>query len=210
MAGIDEILSILDYSKFNNAVFSVFTNISVAHDYWTSTVEQNSGTDMVSIELVGPTIVTEDPASGNLYAICVRGDAFPARSFTRDPSFDIVIDGNTGLQWQDDADPGIVTQTDAVAACAILTLGGHTDWRMPNARELLTITDMGNHYNPVYDNAAFTNYRASDDLHWSSTVTPFSTTSAWDIDMLDGSMQTDTRDLGANRSYRCVRGGFSE
>ncbi len=208
LPGIDEMTSIIDFSKFNSAVFSVFSNISLSQDYWTSTTDQNTGTDMWIMELGGPTLFTDAPANTN-YAVCVRGDTLPAPSYTRDLTYDIVTDNNTGLQWEDDVDPGTETQTDAIAACSVLTLGGYTDWRVPNVRELLTIVDLG-HYNPAYDTAVFTHARAAEDLHWTSTVTPFSTIDAWDIDMSNGTWQTDTRFSGLSRSFRCVRGGFSE
>jgi RHS repeat-associated protein len=63
------------------------------------------------------------------------------RVYERDPVKQIVTDKVTGLVWQDDAqvlEPGDSsdTYTKAVERCEALTVGGITDWRVPNQLEL--------------------------------------------------------------------------
>lgn len=53
---------------------------------------------------------------------------------------DVVIDTVTGLMWQR-TDGGEMTWAQAKAYCDTLTLGGHTDWRLPAGHELFSIHD---------------------------------------------------------------------
>ncbi len=82
----------------------------------------------------------------------------------------VVTDNTTGLQWQDDysdngGDIKSAKWTGAIAYCEDLTLGGHSDWRLPNKKELLSIVDYGK-YSPSID-AVFTHTASR--YYWSST-----------------------------------------
>jgi hypothetical protein len=66
-------------------------------------------------------------------------------AFSRDSS-GVVADSATGLAWQDDysdngGDIKSATWQDALIYCEELTLGGISDWRLPNIRELKSIVD---------------------------------------------------------------------
>ncbi len=61
--------------------------------------------------------------------------------FTRDATTNIISDLNTGLKWQDDVIPNKVNWKNALKYCENLSLGGYTDWRLPNKRELFSIID---------------------------------------------------------------------
>ena len=50
-----------------------------------------------------------------------------------------VIDKNTGLEWLKSRSDESYNQEDAVTYCDGLVYGGHTDWRLPSARELMTV-----------------------------------------------------------------------
>ena len=65
-----------------------------------------------------------------------------------------VTDTVTGLMWQK-ADGGEMTVENAAIFCDNLTLGGYTDWRLPNAHEGFSILNHG-HTNPALDNTIFT------------------------------------------------------
>lgn len=70
----------------------------------------------------------------------VRGPAYGANRFT-DQGNGTVMDAATGLVWQQIDDGVVRPWREALAACVALTLGGATDWRLPNAKELHTIVD---------------------------------------------------------------------
>jgi len=151
-------------------------------------------------------------------------------SYTRDDATEIVTDHITGLQWQDNADVETVkkqwltdanyntcdnnhsdpacydTSGDTAATyCSNLTLGGHTDWRLPTQKELMYIADRSKR-DPAIDTTAFTHVVS--DFYWSSTTIVGEEYFAWGVFF----------DVGMNGGYvwytkssshyvRCVRGG---
>jgi hypothetical protein len=127
-------------------------------------------------------------------------------SYTRDDATNIVTDHITQLQWQDDADVADVTKIkDFVAAsayCANLTLGTHTNWRVPTVDELMYITDKGKS-NPAIDESIF-EFVVSD-LYWSSTALVTSTAGAWVVNFFVGNGGALT--VTSERFVRCVRDG---
>ncbi len=65
-----------------------------------------------------------------------------------------VTDTVTGLMWQQ-TDGGEMTIENAQFYCDTLTLGGYTDWRLPNCHELFCILDHDK-VNPAIDTIYFT------------------------------------------------------
>jgi len=120
--------------------------------------------------------------------------------FSRDDATQIVTDNNTGLQWQDNVNTS-KNWTDAIDYCETLSLGGHTDWRLPNFNELYYIADRSKR-DPAMD-SAFQNVVSS--YYWSSTTVVGSEGDAWNVDFYDG---YDYWDSKSNSHYvRCVRDG---
>ncbi|MBU1128183.1 MAG: DUF1566 domain-containing protein [Candidatus Omnitrophica bacterium] len=70
-----------------------------------------------------------------------------------------ITDNATGLMWV--ANPstagvgGKYSWTNAILVCEGLTYAGHSDWRLPNVKELHSIVDYGR-YNPSIDTNFFT------------------------------------------------------
>jgi len=118
---------------------------------------------------------------------------------------EIVSDSATGLQWQDDAIVASTTRTwtDAIGYCEnTLVLGGYTDWRLPNKKELLSIVDRSR-YAPAIDNTIFVNTASS--YYWSSTTDASYTSNAWGVYFSYGDSLNRYKTL--NGYVRCVRGG---
>ena len=57
----------------------------------------------------------------------------------------IVVDNNTGLEWQQAATSQKYSWEKAKDYCSGLVYGGHTGWRLPTPQEFLTIIDSGKH-----------------------------------------------------------------
>jgi len=123
--------------------------------------------------------------------------------FTRDNSSQIVTDNSTSLQWQDDTNVSSVstTWTEALEHCESLSLGGYSDWRLPNFNELYYIADRSKR-NPAIDD---TFQRVASNFYWSSTTVVGYENSTWIVSFYYGYDYWNYKSLS---SYvRCVRDG---
>ncbi|MFZ5761131.1 MAG: DUF1566 domain-containing protein [Thermodesulfobacteriota bacterium] len=115
-----------------------------------------------------------------------------------------VIDNATGLMWQREDDNSTRTWQQALAYCESLELpeGGYDDWRLPNVKELESITD-DSRSNPAIDPTAFPNTNSS--YYWSSSTHAGNPDGAWNVFFSNGSVNGYFKD-GYNY-VRCVRDG---
>ena len=124
-----------------------------------------------------------------------------------------VTDNCTGLQWQKDtADVngnGQVQFSDqvlwceALVFCSGLSFAGHTDWRLPNVRELESIVDHGR-FSPAIDPVF--SAPASAPLYWSSTSSRNHPGEAFHASFIEGNVFSFPK--GEQRCHvRAVRGG---
>jgi len=152
--------------------------------------------------------------SSSYYVRCVRGGQ-PAQSFT-DNSNGTVTDNKTGLVWQkcsagqnDDATcSGSAvgyTGNDVLSYCNNLSLAGQTDWRLPNIKELASLTDTSR-YMPAINTDLFPNTIA--DNYLSSTTYANIPDYAWPVIFTYGIVYYNASFDGKNFSnyVRCVRG----
>jgi hypothetical protein len=149
---------------------------------------------------------------------CVAG-SLPTITFD-DRGDGTVLESGTGLVWTKcwlatvapspvldhtetcSTPPGEGSWHAALAACENLEFAGHSDWRLPSARELLTLSDYTSV--PTLDTSVFPGTPAHG--AWASTVSPYSSDSAlaWEL-ASDGLLRANAgTDLGY--SARCVRG----
>jgi len=71
------------------------------------------------------------------------------------PADGTVLDTDTGLTWQENAPSAALTESDAAAYCATLSLYGG-GWRLPTERELFTLVDYATNF-PLIDQTGFPN-----------------------------------------------------
>ena len=128
----------------------------------------------------------------------------------------IAKDSATGLEWQDEpytqaeetayknnTNSGKVGNWNyAKAYCENLTLGGKSDWRLPNIYELTTLIDNTKSTKPYiidgFDNVASNGY-------WSSNTHAFNSSNAWYVYFGYGNNRPNDK---ADSDYvRCVRAG---
>jgi len=114
-----------------------------------------------------------------------------------------VTDSRTGLIWEQ-GEPGAMTWGAALSYCEGRNLGGSTSWRLPNIKELESLTD-DTRWNPSIDTSKFPNAYAS--YYWSSTSFAGNPGSAWYVDFDLGYVNAANK----NSAFyvRCVRGGQS-
>jgi len=119
----------------------------------------------------------------------------------------VVTDSKTTLEWQDDySDNGnnikFATWTDVIDYCESLSLNGHSDWRLPNKKELLSIVDYGT-FNPSISSVF--EMTTLDDYYWSSTTCAGYTRSAWLVYFRYSNTIRAWKSI--KYSVRCVRAG---
>ncbi len=142
-----------------------------------------------------------------------------------------VTDNNTGLMWQQctsglsgsDCSAGIVNTNNwyeatgtadstsnpggSINVCGNLSLGGYTDWRLPNEHELMGIVDY-NTSDPTINTTVFPNTQTK--RYWTGTTNVDDSTRAWYLGFWGGEMSPGiqgTRGEKVNGYYvRCVRG----
>jgi len=124
---------------------------------------------------------------------------------TRD---DTVTDACTGLMWQRDTadvngdgqstDQDFLKWCGALAYCENLDFAGHTDWRLPNVRELQSIVDYGV-YNPSIDPV----FGALSSVYWSSSTLACNPDGAWFVSFSLGLVLDDAGSTSA-MSVPCV------
>lgn len=124
-----------------------------------------------------------------------------------DNSNGTVNDNFTGLMWlQDIGQFGRITWEAAVDTCYNLDYAGYQDWRLPNVKELFSLTDYSQKRPRLPAGHPFTGYEGGHDWCWSST-TEFDSTANADV------FSVGAGDVGAeNKTTKlfkcwCVRGG---
>jgi hypothetical protein len=138
-----------------------------------------------------------------------------------------ITDNVTGLMWEKLSDDGGIhdwansyTWADAFnvkigALNAGSGFAGHTDWRLPNRRELESLVDAGRmspSIDPVFNSGCAANCTVltcsctNSFAYWSSTTYQSNPVGAWFVDFSDGRVAFDGKSTPYN--VRAVRGGF--
>jgi len=112
-----------------------------------------------------------------------------------------VTDDVTGLMWQRVVSPEQRPWADAAVYCAGVTLGGHSDWRVPTEIELISLIDGSVPIGPVIDAVAFAGTPAG--YYWSSLPMADLSGNAWLVDFNSGSAYDAAID--GPEYVRCVR-----
>jgi hypothetical protein len=121
--------------------------------------------------------------------------------FIRDDTKGVVLDTKTNLMWQDNSEAKTTNKTwsEAITYCEGLSLGGFSDWHLPNYNELHYLADRSR-YNPALS-PKFVNVVSFS--YWSATTVASNTSFAWGVDFhygLDG-----WGDKTYSYYVRCVR-----
>jgi hypothetical protein len=218
---LHELATILDLSQdgatINGEVFNRFTK--PAPGFWT-TVSSHDGQSAFSLSF-GQAAIGSASRDTLQYVRCVRAgitstSALPrfARSEPVASSGEYVVaDARTGFVWQGcavgttgAACPGTaaaVTWQNALATCEGLTWAGSSDWRLPNAVELLSIANW-RFNNPVVDQTLFPG-ASSASVFWSSSAVGQTPAPAWCFDFANGTSSM----CSTTAAVRCVRLGAS-
>ncbi|MBD3251338.1 DUF1566 domain-containing protein, partial [Candidatus Uhrbacteria bacterium] len=103
---------------------------------------------------------TQSGGNQGYFLRLVRGGSYGVNQFSNNGN-GTVTDASSGLTWQQGDSGSGMDWGDALSYCEQLSLGGATDWRLPNAKELQYIVD--------YTRSPDTTGSASIDAMFSST-----------------------------------------
>ena len=198
-----ELLGLVDYSKRDPAIDSEFSNINSSSNsigYWSSSSTSGGFEFWVSFSTGNDHFYITQ--SNKHYVKCadLSYSNYKEADFSRD-SVGIVIDNNSKLWWQDDKVVDAKNWQEAIDYCEASTLGGYSDWRLPNINELLSIVDYsasGAKLDKVFKNRVYGSY-------WSSTSHSASSKVAWGINFKYGTNSYYSK--SKDNAIRCVRGG---
>jgi hypothetical protein len=103
---------------------------------------------------------------------------------------DCFTESLTGLMWPMNGNlpNGLRTWQEALDFANALTLCGHSDWRLPNLNELLSLIDR-HRWNPAVFSVPFVNVQS--DRYWSSTTYGLAAFQAWTVLMGGGQVSTN-------------------
>ncbi|MFA4829001.1 MAG: DUF1566 domain-containing protein [Thermodesulfovibrionales bacterium] len=197
-----ELESIVNYEQYSPAIdLSVFPNTK-ADNYWSSTTYV-ADTDKIWIVSFGNGAINNTANTASAYTRCVRGgpleydDLLMSTSGVTDESTELMWTGNINSER---GNPTMKWEY-ALAACESLVYGQYSDWRLPNVRELESLTDDIRN-NPSLDKIFFSDVSSS--YYWTSTTNAASTAQSWAVSFQDGtvgSVKKRERDL----YVMCVR-----
>jgi hypothetical protein len=117
---------------------------------------------------------------------------------------DVVRDNSSELMWQQYCHPQPLTWEDALRVADTLTLGGFTDWRMPNIKELHAIREQ-QEKGPCVDLLYFPCVASTTTLWSSTTLISQNNDQAWTLKSDLGVITYDKKNL--KLKLLCVRGG---
>ena len=160
-----ELQSIVDYGTYNPAIdMTVFPGARAA--YWSSTTFAYKALHAWYVDFSKGWVYAADKLALTLtsYVRCARGEETHPSSFT-DNLDRTVTDNVTGLMWQQVHAVGGYDWESALDYCEDLNLAGHTDWRLPDIKELRSIVD-NTRYGPAIDPEYFS---TDSYIYWSSS-----------------------------------------
>ena len=161
---INELQSIVNYSYYDPAIDEDFFPGTEPNFYWSSSTYAVD-TELAWYVYFYSGYIHARNKADYLYIRCVRGET-TIQSFT-DNGNGTVTDNLTGIMWQQEHEDTQRDWEDALAHCEGLELGGHTDWRLPDIKELRSIVD-NTTYDPAINETYFLDTVSSP--YWSSST----------------------------------------
>lgn len=197
-----EYMSLLLYESHYYDDLAIDTDFfdDLTYYFWTSNygVDTNYYSSEWGIFLGDGISNIRDKYNMTMHSRCVRGQQLLFGNFIENGN-GTVSDDSTGLEWQ----KNYVAKdwNSALSYCENLSLGGHMDWRLPNIKELESISDVSKAI-PSIDTIYFP--ATASNNYWSSTNLTISPNFAFVLNFYDGEVAYDAK--SAINSCRCVRG----
>ena len=204
---IEALVSLPDYSAFRPSMNETyFTNDYHTYGYWSSTlftVKPNSVRGLACAYANTSVWVMSTEFNQTR---CARGCPYPEPDL-RDNGDGTVTEQHTGLMWQQTLDGVLRTWEDSLSYCEGLALAGHTDWRLPNKREVHQLVDNSTS-NPATNQTLFPNAPTGNggngSYYFTSTTNPIYPDIAAVLSIYWGNLYTQIPKSFPNHA-RCIR-----
>lgn len=202
----NELMSIMDYAS--SGIDSIWTSTANAQDLsqvWS--VNKDSGVVGVNKvggscyvfavrDVYGPT--TAEVARTGQDAVQAPDDDGTLRKGVIWPNVRFVDNGDntvtdvmTGLMWAKSANIGAaMTWSAALNAVQTRTDGNHSDWRLPNVKELETLLDISKSPGPCLPGDYAGKFLDVQAAYWTSTTLASNVNNAWYVNIGTGAIQT--------------------
>ncbi|MDP4579210.1 MAG: DUF1566 domain-containing protein [Saprospiraceae bacterium] len=186
MPTVLELHSILHLDKNNPALNTTYFTSPTAQYWWSGQKQVNDATKAWCANAgggIGNHPINETVGAGGtkkFHVRAVRDVSAPTTIATRflDNKNGTITDQLTGLIWQQ-VPTDSMTWEQALITAEALSLGGSNLWRMPNIKELQSISE-ATIYNPSINKTYFSGISTSQ--FWSSTSLSNQSTKAWYLD----------------------------
>jgi len=203
----------IHYFEANRPALNTTFFTATAAEYWWSSDKQSDNAGIIWLANngggIGNHAKTESKSAGGTRLIHVRAVRNPITTtfaivhFT-DNGDGTIKDNYTGLTWQKFASTTPMNWEAALAYAKTVTLGGKSDWRLPNIKELQSLNDVSR-VKPSINKTFFPNI-VSAAFYWSSTTQYKTPSVAWEMNTDFGVVTYD--DKSVNKYVMLVRGGL--
>lgn len=185
-----ELFSIMNHGKHGPAMDTAYFTKTEARYWWTVTPRVDDKSKIWVVNTgggIGAHAKTETTSAGGerpIHVRCVRGDSkFGLGPMLKDNGDGTVTDQRTGLIWQKVQASQAMSWEEALKHCATTEIAGHKDWRLPNIKELRSLSDDGK-VRPSIDKSLFPGAKSAS--YWSSTSQANRPERAWYVEFTTG------------------------
>jgi hypothetical protein len=205
-----ELVNLADYGRHGPAIDPIFPNTS-AYYYWTANSYSGNALNANIVYFHSGLIANIVKSDISIFTRCVRGTRAAKGTAFVDNGDGTITDDATGLLWQkcsygqtnDASCSGSATQRtwdQALSDCEGLSLLGYPSWRLPNIKELNSISDTALY--PATNSTFFPN---SPEASWWSSTTTVTTTWALGVSFGSGGIMVNLP-KSDSEYVRCVMG----
>jgi len=212
---LQELIGIADYGRAYPSIDVQTFPATQQHTYWSSSASNVYKDHAYGVSFTDGSMGKSAKTQLN-YVRCVKGPQVPIHTLVNNGD-GTTTDLLTGLMWEQ-GDSTDANWEAALARCEGLSLGGHSDWRLPNIKELISILDI--RYKPAI---RYSYFPAVNCGYWSNNWTSTSylalqgdapyhvPDAAYFVDFFNSSCGgLFEHKFYSNRNARCVRGGTTK
>ena len=155
----------------------------------------------ISLPRTGQTAIYQAGDDGSYQ----KGAVWPSPRFN-DNGNGTITDRLTGLMWERVPASPAVDWYSAISYCENLTLGGHSDWRLPNVSELKSLVNYEQENSDYWLNNTQGFENIAHNYYFTASTQTGTSSSVWLVYMSTGLVLPGTK--GSNNYVLAVRGGM--